>query len=139
MPGRSSLMPRWRPLAYLGICAGALLCGCSGYKSAPQVARLEGSATYHGWPVENGGVSFSPLAGGKAVWAPFVNGRYVAADVPLGTVRVTIHAMRETGQTVSKFGTKIPEEVSIVPDKYRQGMNIEVIGDKLDLNFNLSE
>jgi len=103
------------------------------------VARLEGSATYQGQPVENGGVSFSPLAGGKAVWAPFENGRYVAAAVPLGTVRVTIHAMRDTGRTISRFGTPIPEEVSIVPDKYRQGVNIEVVGDKLDLNFNLSE
>ena len=47
--------------------------------------------------------------------------------------------MKPTGRTLLKFGTPIAEEVSIVPDKFRQGLDIDVEGDQLDLDFNLSE
>ncbi len=58
------LMSRRRRFFCLWICAGgAIVCGCTGKKSAPAVARLAGSATYQGQPVENGGVSFSPRRG----------------------------------------------------------------------------
>ncbi len=115
--------------------------GCSKAKPAVPVARLEGAVLYHGQPVERGGVSFGPQQSGKggSIWAPLVNGRYIALAVPLGKVMVQINAVQEEGQTVSQFGKAEPKLVNIVPPQYRAGVVIDVSGDKLDLDFDLSE
>jgi len=104
-------------------------------------ARLEGRVVYHGKPVERGSVSFSPREAGqgKSVGAPIENGRYSAAAVPLGKVLLQINAVQESGKTVSEFGKATVELVNIVPDRYRQGALLDVSGDRLDLDFDLSE
>jgi hypothetical protein len=85
----------------------------------------------------SGGVSFSPQEGGPAVWAAFVNGRYVANAVTCGPVLVKIHALEATGRTIVRSGAPIPEEVSIVPEQYQRGVLIHVTGDKVNLDFDL--
>ena len=96
---------------------------------------------YRGQPVKKGGVSFGPqqLGQGRSIWAPLVDGRYVAPAVPLGKVLVQINAVREDGQTVSEFGKAAPKLINIVPPQYRAGVVIDVVGDKLDLDFDLSQ
>ncbi len=132
----------WNSAATLlwAIPAIGLLCGCSKSKPAVPVARLEGMVTYHGRPVDNGGVSLGPLetGNGQSIWAPLDHGHYVAA-VPIGKVRVQINAVEEQGTTKSEFGTTVAKRVNIVPPKYRGGVVIDVQRDKLDLNFELSE
>ena len=113
--------------------------GCGKHDAGRPVARLQGMATYQGQPVESGGVSFSPQQGGKAVWATFDKGRYVAQGVTVGPVLVKIHALQATGKTIVRSVAEIPEEVSIVPDRYREGVLIQVAGDRLDLNFDLDQ
>jgi hypothetical protein len=128
--------------ALLWAVAGAgLLSGCSKSKPAVPVARLEGTVTYHGRPVNDGGVSFGPLetGNGQSIWAPLDHGHYVAAAVPIGKVRVQINAVEEQGTTKSEFGATVARRVNIVPAKYRGGVVIDVRGDKLDQNFELGE
>ncbi len=121
-------------------CAG-LLAGCSKATPAVPVARLEGTVLYRGQPVEQGGVTFGPqqTGQGRSIWAPLVDGRYVAPAVPLGKVLVQINAVRAEGQTVSEFGKAEPKLINIVPLEFRAGLIIDVTSDRLDLDFDLGQ
>jgi hypothetical protein len=124
----------------LVLLAGLLILGgCSGRAATP-VVLYEGTVTYQGKPVSNGGVTFVPLVStGKPAWAPFVDGRYRCDAVPVGKVRVQIVAARNTGKTVIRENQPTAEQVSIVPDRYRRGIEINVTGDRSDFHLNLSE
>jgi hypothetical protein len=131
-----------RPTVFALAALGAIcLPGCSKAKPAVPSARLEGAVLYRGQPVERGGVSFGPQqpGSGGSIWAPLVGGRYIAPAVPRGKVLVQINAVLEEGQTVSQFGKAEPNLVNIVPPQYRAGVIIDVEGDKLDLDFDLSQ
>jgi hypothetical protein len=124
----------------LAACA-SVLPGCSKSKPAVPSARLEGAVLYHGQPVQRGGVSFGPQESGHggSIWAPLVDGRYIAPAVPRGKVLVQINAVQEEGQTVSQFGKAEPNLINIVPPQYRAGVLIDVSEDNLNLDFDLSE
>ena len=111
-----------------------LFCGCS--RSVP-AARLEGRVTHNGQPVSEGGVSVTPLAGGKSVSTDLVNGHYVADGIQRGQVRVRVTAFRKTGRTSTLDGVQTPELASIVPERLRDGVVIEVIEDRLNYDLNL--
>jgi hypothetical protein len=119
----------------------SVLPGCSKSKPAVPSARLEGAVLYQGQPVQQGGVSFGPQESGhgRSIWAPLVDGRYIAPAVPRGKVLVQINAVQEEGQTVSQFGKAEPKLINIVPPQYRAGVLIDVTEDNLNLDFNLSE
>lgn len=103
-------------------------------------ARLEGAVTVDGRQVEAGTISFAPLEPGRGsgVSAAIDHGRYVANGVPRGNVRVYFNAVQETGDTVEDLGVRSPRTVNVIPDRHRAGMDIEVVSNDRDRNFELS-
>ena len=91
----------------LGLLAAGLPgCGGPGYDSV----SLEGEFRINGRPVEQGGITFSPLGPerGRGVYAEVRSGRYRADGVPVGQVRVTFMAIEYTGRTVTIMGVNHP-------------------------------
>jgi hypothetical protein len=116
-------------------CGGAASKGPS-YPSA----RLEGSVTVDGKPIEEGVMQFLPPPNSPApvLQAEIKNGRYVVSGVPLGKVGVLFNAVKDTGRTDSKStSSPIPVYENIVPEKYRDGITIEVTKDNPSQNFEL--
>ena len=74
----------------------ALVCGGCSKQQVP-LARLEGTVVCQGQSVEEGNISFSPLAGGKGVSTKISQGRYLAEGIRPGSVRVQFTAFRQTG------------------------------------------
>ena len=68
----------------------------------------------------------------------FHDGIYNAPHVPVGKVRVRIISTRETGNMIPGSGQLEPEIVDVVPPKYRQGVEIDITGDRDDLDFHLT-
>ena len=125
-------------LALIGLLAVAGMAGCGG-PGFPS-ARLEGTVTVDGQPVETGNISFTPTQAdrGSGATATISGGRYVAEGVPQGKVRVYFDATRETGRTIEQFGKPYPETVNVIPEKYRAGMEIDVSGEEVNQDFKLT-
>ncbi len=122
---------------------GALTCatlmtGC-GSKGSAAGARLEGAVTLDGNPITEGTLQFVPQQPSKEgpVMAPIKDGRYVAPAVPLGKIRVLVGATKKTGKMIKVYSEPYPEVVSIIPEKYRDGIEINVTGDNANQNFEL--
>ena len=129
---------RWGWLGVGGVMVlSAPGCGESG-PSYP-AARLEGSVTLDGEPITEGQIQFVSRDGGQvaAVSAEIADGRYRAEWVPMGSVSVMISATRETGKMITEYSTPYPEVVSIIPERYRSGIQLEVTGDNLQQDFKL--
>jgi hypothetical protein len=122
------------------IVLGSVLAGCGSGKPAYPAARLEGGVTVDGRPIAKGNVQFLPQGPGKApvTQASIVDGRYVAAAVPRGKVRVLLTATQETGKMVAAYSEPHPEVVNLIPEKYRSGIEIEVTADNLSQDFALT-
>ncbi len=118
-------------------CA-TLVAGCSSKKSAAG-AHLEGVVTLDGNPISEGTLQFVPQQPSKEgpVTASIKDGRYVAPAVPLGKIRVLVGATKKTGKMIKVYSEPYPEVVSIIPDKYRDGIEINVTGDNANQNFEL--
>ena len=125
-------------LVLLGVLAAGHVAGCGG-PGFPS-ARLEGTVTVDGQPVETGNISFTPTQAdrGSGATATISGGRYVAEGVPQGKVRVYFDATRETGRTIEQFGKPYPETVNVIPEKYRAGMEIDVSGEEVNQDFKLT-
>ncbi|MDR2643710.1 MAG: hypothetical protein LBC74_13055 [Planctomycetaceae bacterium] len=105
-----------------------LLSGClSG--SSYQTTDLDGVVTIDGVPVNDGMLSFAPTsgAGGRGVRTNIVAGKYTAKKVPVGEVDVTFTAVKKTGKKFQAMGVEVDEQISIVPEKYKEGIKIEII------------
>src|SRR5262249_24174053 len=76
----------------------SLVSGCGLSKSAPPRANLEGIVTLDGRPLSEGTMQFMPQVKGQAPpsMAVIAEGRYVAAGVPKGKVRVLLNATKKT-------------------------------------------
>jgi hypothetical protein len=111
-------------------------CGGPGY----EIADLSGQVTVDGAPVETGTIIFTPLDGnrGPGVTVPIAAGRYQAAGVPRGRVRVDFNATRETGKMVDFFGKPTPEIENVIPKQYHAGLQIEVAGENGTRDFKLT-
>ncbi len=120
------------------LACAVLATGC-GSKGSAAGARLEGVVTLDGNPIPEGTLQFVPEQPSKAgpVTAIIKDGRYVADAVPRGRVRVVVSASRKTGKMVKEYSEPYPEVVSIIPVKYRDGIEIDVTGDKAEQNFEL--
>jgi hypothetical protein len=132
-------MNPWR-IAWLALSAAAILCcGCGHAVNEHPTAKLAGRVTVDGQQIDEGQIQFLPLGkgpgSGQAADGPILQGGYAADRVPIGKVRVTFAAFRKTGRMINEGGHVFPELVSIIPDKYQQGMDIEVSGDNLSQNF----
>lgn len=126
-----------RQRLWLILVAGSLiaLSGCGG-ESYP-VSDVEGIVEVDKVPVEEGTVSFTPTAIGKAVSAEIRKGKYYAKSVPQGKNLVHLHAFRATGGTVVELGIKYPEMKNTIPEKYLMGIEVQVAESKMTHNFEL--
>ena len=132
------MTPRNIRIRYTGILAISLvIAGCSG-RGYP-TTKLEGRVTVAGQPVEQGVITFTPLASnsGAGASAPISSGQYVVESVPLGMVRVHFTAFKKTGRTLLVFGQPTPETVGVIPEKYRAGIEIEVTDAGVRKDFDL--
>jgi hypothetical protein len=121
---------------------GAVTVGCGSGPRPPAYpsARLAGAVTVDGQPVAKGVMQFLPPEGSPAavIQAEIIDGRYTATAVPLGKVRVLFSAVKETGRVDSKSTSEpIHEVVNLIPERHRDGMDIQVTGDNDGLNFEL--
>jgi hypothetical protein len=116
-----------------------LLGGCSSGKPTYPAAKLEGKVTLDGKPIAQGNVQFVPqdVSHVPVTTAPIVDGKYVAEAVPRGKLRVMLTATMETGKMIKEYSTPRPEVISLIPEKYRDGIPIEVTGDNPNQDFSL--
>ncbi|HKD37487.1 MAG TPA: hypothetical protein VKB78_11825 [Pirellulales bacterium] len=120
------------------LSAAALLSGgCGPSANSHQTARLEGKVNIDNQPIARGRIQFFPIGPGQPDDAEISSGHYVAEHVPSGKVRVNFTATKETGKMIDLHGQKTPETVTIIPEKYRSGTEIEVNGDNPNQDFNL--
>lgn len=131
-------VPRVAPLVALAWIA-LLVGGCG--RPTGETARVDGSVSIEGQPVEKGIISFSPRESGtvRPATAEIVDGRYQASNVPLGPVLVQIHATKETGKMLTDRaeGGQYPETINLVPAKYDAGIEVTISGDESH-DFNLT-
>jgi hypothetical protein len=126
----------WRLAAALsaGIIATS---GCGHSGNGHPTARLEGQVTVDNQPLSTGRIQFYPKGTGQPADAEIAEGHYVADLVPKGKVRVTFTAVKKTGKTIHEPGHDFPELVSIIPEQYQSGIEINVEGDNPSQDFKL--
>jgi hypothetical protein len=72
-----------------------LIAGCSNN----QASDVTGTVTVDGEPVEKGSISFIPADGkSNTAGGDIVNGKYVATNVPVGSMKVQIRVPKVTGK-----------------------------------------
>ena len=119
--------------------ASIAIFGCGTEPSYPN-AHLAGAVSVDGQPIQEGSIAFTPIGStkGPAVGAKIIAGRYDCLHVPLGELLMQIYASRSTGKTIEVMGTTLPEMQDLVPEKDRDGIKIEVLGDNLNQDFALN-
>jgi len=80
---------------FVGLVLGALMAaGCDGSK----LADVSGTVTFDGTPVEEGTITFIPADGqGQTAGGPIKDGKY-SAQVPVGTMKVSISYPKAVGK-----------------------------------------
>lgn len=136
-------MKRGVPLAALTILAVAMAVGCSD-GSSPESAHLKGKITLNGAdlpPGSRGSVIFRTVGQGQMTSAAITNGSYESPETPRGPVKVFFTIEAPTGKTIQSDRSPEPyeETVSIVPEKYATGIDLEVTGDNSAQNFDLTD
>lgn len=128
------------------LLVGWMVVGCGGGKS-PSGVRLAGRVTLYGQPLPpdaEGRIRFMPASAeaGHPVEASLVNSQYQVKNVPKGKLVVLFYITRRTNQL--RIDLQSPEAYpkeeiweNLVPERYRQGIPIEVLEDNLQLNFDL--
>jgi hypothetical protein len=112
--------------------------GCGAGHNGHPTARLEGQVTVDGQPIHNGRIQFFPIRGGGQPCDSEINdGHYLAELVPNGKVRVVFTSVKETGKMIHEPGHTFPELVSIIPEQYQSGIEIDVDGDNPKQDFKL--
>ena len=118
--------------------------GCGEEKSSVPTARLQGSVTLNGGPIPpdaQATISFTPIDSMKAVpaSAEIKDGKFDAQDVPMGKVDMTITIQQATGKLLPDPQGRgdVAEINDLVPQAWRNGKEIQVDGDKSDLNYDL--
>ncbi|MCS7304774.1 MAG: hypothetical protein NZ602_06680 [Thermoguttaceae bacterium] len=120
--------------------------GCGGQQTSFGV-RLAGRVTLQGQPLPpevDARIRFMPTAPGQGqpVEVQIVNSQYQASNVPKGKLIVLWYITRPTGQLRIDPNSPdgYPKEAvreNLVPERYRQGIPLEVSADNLELNFDL--
>lgn len=125
-----------RLLGLLFVCGCFAGCGGPSYPTA----TLQGQVTVDGKPIPDGTLSITPLTGnrGQGMSTSIRAGKYHVEGVPQGRVRVDFNAVQATGKTVLVFDRPEPEMMSLIPEAYRSGLEIEVKGEKMDHDFQLT-
>lgn len=123
--------------SFLAVLITIALSGCTGSSNKVKTAQLKGRVTVDNQPVEQGSLQFLPIADGQPTGAEIKAGGY-EAEVPLGKVRVVFTANRPTGRMVEEYSSSYPEVVNLIPARYAQGLEVEVVGDNAARHFALT-
>src|SRR4051812_7785723 len=127
------------------LCIAALACasvGCDlilsrGGSNFP-AARLEGEVTLDGKPLQDGSIQFVPQdLKAPPTQASILQGRYVAPKVGLGKVMAILTVAPPARPAVIE-SNYVPPAVVIIPARYKNGLPIDVTGDKMDQDFAMS-
>jgi len=115
----------------------AIGCGKSDKPSYPS-ATIQGTVTIDGAPVKDGSLQFMPGKDvkGQVAQAAIVSGKFQAKNVPIGKLRVMFNITRPTGKMVTEYSTPYPEIENLVPEKYRDGVDLVVAGND-NVSFDL--
>ncbi|HWL09428.1 MAG TPA: carboxypeptidase-like regulatory domain-containing protein [Planctomicrobium sp.] len=115
-------------LCFVSILLTLLLVGCGGVKDAPKLAKVEGTVTYKGEPLNEANVSFIPTSGPVATGRTDASGRFTLSvrglqGAVLGDHRVIITAFKVTAPSAGAEEGESTEEhiikpVSRIPEKY---------------------
>lgn len=124
------------------LLSAASFIGCGGTADVKPAtypsAKMAGTVSVDGTPVEKGSVMFSPIGGtGAPVTAQIVDGKFSCEAVPKGKMKVVISAMKATGKMITDYSEPFPELVNIVPPKYQSGIDFELTDDQQEVTFNL--
>lgn len=117
-----------------------LAIGCGGNdKPAYPSANIQGSVTIDGVAVKEGSLQFMPGKDvkGQVAQAAIVDGKFAAKNVPVGNLRVMFNITRPTGKMITEYSTPYPEVENLVPEKYRDGVDLVVTGDD-NVSFDLT-
>jgi hypothetical protein len=109
------------------LVVAVLTAGCS---KGPPVGQVTGTVTVDGTPAENGGISFIPVdrKAGTA-GAAIKDGRYTAADVPVGKVKVEIRVTKVVGEKKlydTPDSKVMPITENILPPRYNDRTTLEL-------------
>src|SRR5262249_44927245 len=102
----------------MSIC---VIAGCGDHRNY-EYTSISGQVTFDGKPVQQGRISFFPSESGHGAGgsAPIVDGRYQLDEVPRGRNGFIFSASVETGKLATGVtGEKMPERVSLLPERYR--------------------
>ena len=87
----------WQRATCVFVFASGLLVlsGCDGKSRA----KVEGTVTLDGQPIELGAISFIPVDGqSPTTGGPIINGQYFVPDVPVGEMKVAISGSKVVGK-----------------------------------------
>ena len=125
---------------WIGLNCLVISLGCQSNEVAYKAAKVSGTVTVDGMPIETGVINFMSAettgpAGEDS--AEIKAGKFAATKVPVGNVRMYIIASKETGKMIKGSSTDIPETVSIIPPHYAQGIEATISGDETDRKIDL--
>lgn len=107
-------------ISHWGFCCvvvvGLFLSGCG--DSGPTPVDISGTVTFQGAPVENGKIFFADVNNSVATGTGNIKNGYYEAQIFPGEKRIRINASKKTGKILDVMGTKVEEEVEIIPLKY---------------------
>ena len=92
--------------------------GCS---TGPATGTVNGEVTLDGQPIKEGRITFLPVDGqAQTAGAPIVDGKFIAADVPVTKMKVQINGNKKTGRKSRAFpnSPETDELVELVPARY---------------------
>lgn len=107
------------------------IAGCGEHRNY-EYTSISGQVTFEGKPVQQGRISYFPSESGHGAGgsAPIVDGRYQLDKIPIGRNGFIFSASVETGKLVAGItGEKMPERVSLLPERYRTEGIVRDIGD----------
>jgi hypothetical protein len=94
--------------------------------SSVVTTRVTGELKVDGVPVVDGTIQFLPKCDGHPASARIIDGLFDAQGVTVGPSRVICVAVKETGKTVTEGGHSFPELVSVIPENFRDGVDMTI-------------
>jgi len=114
---------RSKLIAFFALLIILPLLGCSETTVGFPSAKLEGTISIMGTPVEKGTLQvISKEKQGLVTQGQIAAGKFKIPDAPLGEVTILIQATRATGKMNKEYSSEFPEIVNLVPKKYQQGI-----------------
>jgi hypothetical protein len=141
-----STMSKQSVFGSLGLFAVILVAasGCSGGSSSGRTAHLQGSVTVGGKPIPpqaEASITIRPtgINQANASYAKIIDGRFDMPDAPKGKVMVSFSIQNPTGKMIKydEFSRPEPELISLAPQSWKDGQEMQVDGDKSDMVFDL--